>query len=495
MNIALLIIFATAVMALLLGLRARKGRDMNLEQWSVGGRSFGTIFVFLLMAGEIYTTFSFLGASGNAYGKGASTYYILAYQILAYVISYWLLPAIWRYAQRERLLSQPQFFVHKYDSPVLGILVALVGVLALLPYLMLQLKGLGLIVSLASYGAISSTVAVWIGSAIVTAYVIASGVRGAAWNAVVKDVLILAVVVFLGIYLPVHYYGDLGTMFTAIDTAKPGYLTFPEKGQSVIWFQSTVLLTAIGFFMWPHTFNSVYTARNERIFRRNAALLPIYSLLLLFVFFVGFAAILRVPGLSGGDIDLALLNLSLQTFDPWFVGVIGAAGLLTALVPGAMILTTASTILASDVYRAGMRRDASDAQVNKLARWLVPCVALAAIGLTLNGGTTIVALLLMGYNFVTQLFPAVLCSLAARNPITKQGAFCGILVGAIAVAAITLTKSTVGGLFPFLPQTLKDLNVGMVALLLNIAVTAVVSLLTQHRTPAVATNASQAGRA
>jgi SSS family solute:Na+ symporter len=371
----------------------------------------------------------------------------------------------------------------------------LVGVLALLPYLMLQLKGLGLIVSLASYGAISSTVAVWIGSAIVTAYVIASGVRGAAWNAVVKDVLILAVVVFLGIYLPVHYYGDLGTMFTAIDTAKPGYLTFPEKGQSVIWFQSTVLLTAIGFFMWPHTFNSVYTARNERIFRRNAALLPIYSLLLLFVFFVGFAAILRVPGLSGGDIDLALLKLSLQTFDPWFVGVIGAAGLLTALVPGAMILTTASTILASDVYRAGIRRDASDAQVNKLARWLVPCVALAAIGLTLNGGTTIVALLLMGYNFVTQLFPAVLCSLAARNPITKQGAFCGILVGAIAVATITLTKSTVGGLFPFLPQTLKDLNVGMVALLLNIAVTAVVSLLTQHRTPAVATNASQAGRA
>lgn len=32
---------------------------MNLEQWSVGGRGFGTIFVFLLMAGEIYTTFTF----------------------------------------------------------------------------------------------------------------------------------------------------------------------------------------------------------------------------------------------------------------------------------------------------------------------------------------------------------------------------------------------------------------------------------------------------
>lgn len=481
MNVALIIIFAVAAMALLLGLRARKGRDMNLEQWSVGGRSFGTLFVFLLMAGEIYTTFSFLGASGYAYGKGAPAYYILAYQLLAYVISYWLLPPIWRYAQRERLLSQPQFFVRKYDSPALGILVALVGVLALVPYLVLQLKGMGLIVSLASYGAISATQAVWIGSAVVTAYVIASGVRGAAWNAVVKDVMILAVVVFLGIYLPVHYYGSLGEMFVAIDTAKPGFLTFPEKGQSVIWFQSTVLLTAIGFFMWPHTFGSIFTAKSERIFRRNAAILPIYSILLLFVFFVGFAAILKVPGLQGGDIDLALLKLSIQTFDPWFIGIIGAAGLLTALVPGAMILTTASTILANDVYRAGFTPGASDATVKKVARWMVPLVALAAITFTLTGGSTIVALLLMGYNFVTQLFPAVLCSFAARNPMSKQGAFCGILAGVIAVAAVTLTKSTVAGLFPFLPQALQDLNVGMVALLLNVLVTAIVSLLTQRK--------------
>ena len=38
---------------------------MNLEQWSVGGRGFGTIFVFLLMAGEIYTTFTFLGEAAG----------------------------------------------------------------------------------------------------------------------------------------------------------------------------------------------------------------------------------------------------------------------------------------------------------------------------------------------------------------------------------------------------------------------------------------------
>ena len=481
MSIALLIIAAAALFALGLGLRARRGHDMNLEQWSVGGRSFGTAFVFLLMAGEIYTTFTFLGGSGFAYGKGAPVFYILPYATLAYILSYWLLPPIWRYAKSHRLVSQPHFLASKYASPSLGVLVAIVDVVALVPYLVLQFKGLGIIVATTSYGAISSTAAVWIGAIVVTAYVTISGVRGSAWNSVVKDLLILGIVVFLGIYLPIHYYGDLGSMFHAIDAAKPGFLTFPAKGSSVTWFQSTVLLTALGFFMWPHTFGSIYTARDERIFRRNAAVLPLYQLILLFVFFVGFAATLKVPGLKGGEIDLSLFKLSLQTFDPWFVGVIGAAGVLTALVPGSMILNAAATLVANDIYRGALNRQATDKHVAQLARVLVPIIALVAIAFTLHGGETIVALLLMGYSFVTQLFPAVLCSLAANNRVTKQGAFAGIVAGVAVVAATTLTHATVAQLMPFLPERLKDINIGLIALALNVVVLFVVSALTQPR--------------
>ncbi len=76
-----------------------------------------------------------------------------------------MLPPIWRYAKKHRLVSQPHYFARKYDSPALGVLVAVVGVVALIPYLVLQLKGLGIIVATASYGAISSTAAIWIGAA------------------------------------------------------------------------------------------------------------------------------------------------------------------------------------------------------------------------------------------------------------------------------------------------------------------------------------------
>ncbi|PMS35365.1 SSS family solute:Na+ symporter [Trinickia symbiotica] len=481
MSSALLIIAAFTVLALVLGVRARHGHDMNLEQWSVGGRSFGTAFVFLLMAGEIYTTFTFLGGSGFAYGKGAAVFYILPYATLAYIISYWLLPPIWRYAKANRLVSQPHFLSSKYSSHALGVLVAVVDVVALVPYLVLQFKGLGIIVETTSYGAIPPAAAIWIGAIVVTAYVTISGVRGSAWNSVIKDLMILGVVLFLGIYLPIHYYGGIGSMFHAIDAAKPGFLSFPEKGSSVSWFQSTVLLTALGFFMWPHTFASCFTARDERVFRRNAAILPIYQLILLFVFIVGFSAVLKVPGLKGSDIDLSLFKISLQTFDPWFVGVIGAAGVLTALVPGSMILNAAATLIANDIYRGAIDRAAPDARVGQVARILVPIIALVAVGFTLHGGETIVALLLMGYSFVTQLFPAVIASLAARRWVTKQGAFAGIVAGVAIVAITTLTHASIGSWFPFLPDKLKDLNIGLVALSLNIIVLLIVSALTQPR--------------
>jgi solute:Na+ symporter, SSS family len=284
--------------------------------------------------------------------------------------------------------------------------------------------------------------------------------------------------VFLGIYFPVHYYGGYGEMFHAIDAAKPGFLTFKPTGQSVLWFQSTVLLTTLGFYMWPHSFAAVFTARRERTFRRNAMILPLYQLILLFVFFCGFAAILKVPGLTGGDIDLSLFKLSIQTFDPWFVGVIGAAGVLTALVPGSLILLSAATLIANDILRP-LSPGLSEDKVALTARALVPLVALAAVYFTLQGGTTIVALLLMGYAFVTQLFPAVICSLMARNPMTKLGATAGILAGVAVVAYVTLTQSTFVTLFPFLPATANDVNIGFAALIVNVIVSVVVSLATR----------------
>ena len=62
--VALGVIFAIVAIASVIGFYAGARRKMDLEQWTVAGRGFGTLLMWLLMAGEVYTTFSFLGASG-----------------------------------------------------------------------------------------------------------------------------------------------------------------------------------------------------------------------------------------------------------------------------------------------------------------------------------------------------------------------------------------------------------------------------------------------
>ena len=483
MSPALLILGAFLALSLGLGVIAQRGRSSHLEQWSVGGRGFGSIFVFLLIAGEVYTTFTLLGGSGWAYGKGAPAFYILCYGTIAYSWSYFILPAIWTYATEHRLHSQADFFASKYGSPALGLLVALVSVAALMPYLVLQLKGLGIIVSEVSYGRISQPQAVWIGTAALVTYVILSGVRGSAWNAVVKDIMVLVVVVGLGIYLPIHYYGGYRPMFEAIERAKPGFLTLPARGMSSTWFVSTVLLSALGFWMWPHAFGSVYTAKSRGVLRRNAIFMPLYQLVLMFVFFTGFAAVLQIPGLKGSEADLSLLRIAKQTFSPWIVGWIGGAGLLTALVPGSMILMTAGTILAKNVYRLAAPA-ASEQQLGIFARGMVPVFGLAAALLTLHGGNAIVPLLLMGYNLVTQLCPALLLSLGARPRATRAGAIAGILVAEALVAWFSITGATLAKLLPSWPAMVTDLNIGIVALIANVVVLLTVSAMTRSGQPA-----------
>ena len=81
--IALSVIFGIVLVSSIVGMYAGGRYKMNLEQWTVAGRGFGLILVWLLMAGEIYTTFAFLGASGWAYSRGGPTLYIMAYLTLA----------------------------------------------------------------------------------------------------------------------------------------------------------------------------------------------------------------------------------------------------------------------------------------------------------------------------------------------------------------------------------------------------------------------------
>jgi SSS family solute:Na+ symporter len=62
---------------------------------------------------------------------------------------------------------------------------------------------------------------------------------------------------------------------------------------------------------------------------------------------------------------------------------------------------------------------------------------------------------------------------------TRAGAFAGIIAGEVTVAYLTITNSTVATLFPTWPEVIRDLNVGIVAMVVNVVALVGVSVVTR----------------
>jgi len=464
--IALTIIFSIIAIGSAIGFYAGTHHKMNLEQWTVGSRGFGPLLMWLLMAGEIYTTFAFLGASGWAYSRGGPALYILAYITLANVVAFFILPPIWELGRKHGLQTLPDFFLARYGSKYLAAFAALVGVAFIIPYLQLQLTGLGIIVEVASFDGIGRTQAMIIAVALLAGFVFVSGIRAVAWVSVLKDFLMLVAVASIGIWVPHVYFGGVGQMFATLARVQPAHLTMPgattDHGHS--WFISTVLLSTLGGYMWPHAFGATFTAKSADTLRRNSVLMPLYAVSLVFILFTGFAAVLVVPGLANGD--LSLLTVVRKTFPPWMLGVVGGAGALTAMVPAAILVLTASTLFAKNLCRPIFATSMTDNQVARLAKIMVVVLSLISLFFAIHSSATLVSLLLLGYAGVGQFFPGVVLSLFWKR-VRMPAVFAGLIVGVGGAALLVLTNRD-----PF-----HGLNAGFVALCANLAVTIVASLL------------------
>ncbi len=453
LGIVAIVVVGTIAFALLCARRV----SSDPQEYIVGGRSFGTLFLWLLLAGEIYTSFSFLGAAGWAYGRGAPAYYILAYGTIAYIISYFLLPAIWRVAKERKLLTSADFFADRYGSRTLAVATAVVQFVCMIPYVTLQLSGLQILLSIAGYGTFDATIAVGVAFLMIALFVFTAGLRGVAWASIVKDVLVLAGAVFAGVVIPLHFFGSVPAMFAKLHAQHAVALTLAPAGApyGTLWFVSTVLFTGIGFYMGPQSFNAIYSAKSETTLRRNAVFLPLYQVVLLLVFFAGFSALLIVPGLKGSNVDQSFLLVVQRFYPPWVMGAIAAAGALAALVPASTLLLATASLAAENVLGNA-----------RAARPLVILVALLALVLWYFEKETLVGLLLIYYSGIAQFAPGVVSAFVWKRA-NAWGVGAGV-AGGIAVALwFTLTPAPWG------------INPGFLGLLVNVALLVAVSSATR----------------
>ncbi len=427
------VVGAYLALCLIVGIAAKGKSSDSPTGYVAGDRNLNLLVMYFITGATIFSGFAFLGAPGWSYSKGAASFYILAFGTLGFVPFYFLGPRAARLGRAFGFVTQGELVATRFRMPAIAGCMVFVSALAFLPYLALQIKGAGYVVSAATGG----WFAPWQGAAIVYAivltYVLSSGVLGVGWTNTLQGIFMLVLAWVLGLYIPFELYGGLRPMFERIVSERPDFLRVPglaaEGGArwNMLDYSSAILVSSIGFSVWPHLFMKAFTAKSDGVLRRTVVLYPTFQLFIVPLLIVGFAGVLFAAPPEAADQILPHLLMNIDVPE-LVVGLFCAGALAASMSSGDAIVHALASITVRDGLVTALGRDVGPRAQRLLIRVLVVVFMLAAYALAFGAGATLVDLLLVAYGPVTQLAPAVVAALYVRRA-TGAGVLGGLTLG------------------------------------------------------------------
>jgi SSS family solute:Na+ symporter len=434
--VALTILVVSFLIVTLIGFAAARWRPaedpMQLSEWGLGGRGFGTFVSWFLLGGDLYTAYTFIAVPALVYAVGAAGFYALSYTVMVFPIVLVFAPRLWSVARARGYVTPAEFARGRHGSQGLGLAVTVTGILATMPYIALQLVGIESVLAVMGIGGSSGNAFVKdlpliIAFIILAGYTYLAGLRAPALIAFVKDTLIYVTVIVAIIYIPGklggwgHIFGAASAHLKTVNptTGKPfGSLIVMPAGE---WAYATLALgSALALFIYPHAITGVFAARRRDVIRRNAAMLPAYSLVLGLIALLGYMA-RATPAVNagvkagGGNSQLSVPLLFEHVFPSWFAGIGYSAIVIGALVPAAIMSIAAANLFTRNIYKEFFRPTATPAQETRVARLASLIMKVGALGFALELNKTFsINLQLLGGIWILQTFPAIVISLYTR---------------------------------------------------------------------------------
>lgn len=455
---ALGILIGFFVFITLMGFASAKWRQGDLtllHEWGLGGRRFGTIVTWFLIGGDLYTAYTFIAVPALAFGAGAVAFFAVPYTIVIYPILFLVFPRFWNVCHKHGYVTAADFVRGRFGNRWLALAVTVTGIVATMPYIALQLVGIQVVIGALgiSGSGLMADLPLVIAFVILAAFTYTSGLRAPASIAVVKDVLIYLTAFTAVIVIPIEL-GGFGKIFAAVPAAKlllavPGANTTGAYGS----YATLALGSALALFLYPHSLTGILSASSAHAIRRNAAMLPGYSLMLGLLALLGLFAIASgvatLPELAGGfkqfGNNFAVPALLLHSFPAWFVGIAFAAIAIGALVPAAIMSIAAANLYTRNIHREFFNKSPSDQQETQIAKWVSLIVKLGALVFILFVPTQYaIYLQLLGGIWIIQTLPAVMLGTYTRwfnDWALLAGWAIGTVAGTVMAVTMNLTPS------------------------------------------------------
>lgn len=473
--IAPVVVFAYLAASLTLGIVAGRRGSGGTEDFVTGERSFGPAMMYFVMGAMIFSAYALLGTPQRVISKGSDAFYMLAYGAAAFVPVLYFGARVRRLGARLKLVTQAELIGARYASRRVTTMMGAASLLAFIPYLGIQFKGAGIAMHHAlGMSPLAGAALVY---AVVATYVMLGGMRGVGWTNVLQGVAMLAVVWWLGLSIPSALFGGVGPMFDRVIAEHPEYLTLPgpPPGTSPLQYSAEIVMSTLGFAMWPQVFMKCFTARSARAVQYSAVAYPSFLVFLVPLIFLGYAALL-LPGAPRDENVLLWLVSRPEIGGPGVFAAFCLAVLAASMSTGDSLLHGGASMFVRDVLVSGLGLSLSERSQTRLMR--VGVLALFSLGLgmlVVASKVSVVDLLLLAYAVPVQFLPPVMLGLYWRRA-NRIAAEAGLAVGLGAALLLFLAKLLAPALYAWCNPL--DLQIGAVALVLNATVMIALSLLT-----------------
>ncbi|MBV8979061.1 MAG: sodium:solute symporter [Alphaproteobacteria bacterium] len=412
--------------------RWRRGDLDHLHEWGLGGRRFGTLVTWFLLGGDLYTAYTFVAVPAVMFGAGASGFFAVPYTVLVYPILFAVFPKLWAAAHAKGHVTAADVVRDRFGSPLLALAVALTGIVATMPYIALQLVGMEVVIAglgipttlaIPGLGAVRD-VPLFAAFIVLAAYTYNSGLRAPAMIAIVKDALLYVTVLAAVIVIPAEL-GGYAKIFASVDAK---HLLLPPASAGNLGGQSAYATLALGsalaLLLYPHSVTGLLSASSANAVRRNAVILPAYSIALGLIALLGTMAVAAgvkadpayAQGFKAFGNNFAVPALFLHSFPAWFVGVAFAAVAIGALVPAAIMSIACANLFTRNVFKEFLKPDATHREETRIAKLASLVVKLGALFFIVELPTQYaINLQLLGGIWIIQTLPAVFLGLYLRR--------------------------------------------------------------------------------
>lgn len=461
------LVFGYLAAALAIGAAAgRRGRGGAVD-FVAGERAFGPVVMYFVLGATVFSAYALLGTPQRVISKGSDAFYILAYGAIGFVPIFFFGARVRRIGARLGYVTQAELVGGRFASRFVTGVMGAATLVSFLPYMVIQLKGAGIVMQAVTGW--SPVIGAGVVYAVVTVYVMIGGVRGVGWTNVVQGAAMLAVVWLLGLWIPHELFGGVAAMFDRVVAQAPAHLTLPgppEAPTTALQYSSEVLVSALGFAMWPQIFMKCFTARSARLVQLSAALYPTFLLFLVPLVLLGYAALL-LPGAPRDETVLLWLvsQPSLGGPEGWPAAFVAFAVLAASMSTGDALLHAGGSIAVRDVMIGGLGLALPEQAQTRWIRAVILAMGLVGLGLlALADRWSVVDLLLLAFAIPIQFVPPTLLGLYWRRA-SPRGARWGLGLGLGAVTGLFVASVTAPGLYAAVNPL--GLQIGVIGAVVN----------------------------